>query len=45
MKTTIIRIQNLNEKILKKLDHQHMPIAFPTETVYGLGAQIGRAHV
>ena len=38
MKTSIIHIQDLNEKVLKKLDQQHIPIAFPTETVYGLGA-------
>ncbi len=38
MKTVIIHIQDLNEKVLKKLNQQHMPIAFPTETVYGLGA-------
>lgn len=38
MKTSIIHIQDLNEKVLKKLHQQHIPIAFPTETVYGLGA-------
>mgnify|MGYP001026034714 FL=1 len=38
MKTTITTLNNLSTKELKKTLQSKMPIAFPTETVYGLGA-------
>lgn len=38
MKTTITTLNNLSTKELKKTLRSKMPIAFPTETVYGLGA-------
>lgn len=38
MKTKIITIDQVDDGLLKKLSKQQMPIAFPTETVYGLGA-------
>ena len=38
MKTTITTLDQLSTQALKKILKLKMPIAFPTETVYGLGA-------
>jgi L-threonylcarbamoyladenylate synthase len=40
MKTLVKDIRIVTKKDIQSVLNQNMPIAFPTETVYGLGAKI-----